>query len=1170
MQEKHEFIHIRRKTVYYFLFIIFLLAIVTPVLADYLGPDRTVTEWSSVCKVVLYECQFVKSKNAWRYRRAGDWSCSLESKPWKSYPSEPSSQGCFSATDGDQYWGQEDILQEVTTTHPPATINGTLQNCTLQNGWCVTSPGLELSASEPLTGYNILAIEGSYNGNTFACPNGSCSIPLNEGDNNFTYWALSSWGDSSTMGTLSAIVDTVPPNIGLDISGSNGTNGWFVSPVTLSATGSDSTSGLADSSLSINGGAWQSSTTLYEGVYNVSVSASDNAGNTSNSSTTVSVDTTTPSLNISFNGTTGKNGWYVSSTEVSVLASDATAGISSLEVSIDGSAYQPYSASVPFSDGLHTVQFKATDNAGNNTESAVQNLSVDTIPPEIFLPESWSLGETTTYRTQDHGSGLAALRVVIEDEEERFAKVAWNETVSGTKFTETINWDGKFKDGTIAPPGTYLVWIKSSDISGNEYVVLGRVIVPEPNGLFGLFQKSDSSTEPPLPPDDLFEPDNPTATSSTNNLTFGGSATETKGTTNQSLTLSTGNASSNAGSSSTVVWGTTAVATIAAATAYALEERRKRKEEEARQRAAKEAEIAEKEAKQLAEREARKVQQWLDGQAILNARIAEAKNHGASKQEIAAIKKMGATVGFGAAIDSAKKLTNSLERARAEIDRRDLAEEQNLLKNLSEKDTSDQVDQQAGLAAYYAAIRQGEIQAAQTVTKVTLDKITWWQKSLDWIDNHQVEIALGVGIVIGVGAIILSGGAATPLVAAAWVAGAAAVAGGTVALGTLGLNAYYQRPLGTNVLRNMGYAASAAAITATAGFALNAISAPVTKAVGTFCTAHITTCAVAAPAFKALDYGWTGYDVWQAKRTLSSTHASLEAKLVASVDIGLAAWSEGLEPDETLPISLPLDDVLRRELRDKFAEILEKEGKDAAFAYLKKVLGDVPFNKLGVLEDDVLEYAASEGPDALRALSAWSEKDLKEHGVELALRAKRDGEVLKDIQTLISIGPINPNKLTKEQENLIKAIAANSTQYDEAGQVVLGKWVDYDNGFTEVARNTGSVHYNPHPDMWNLLGELGKQQRDEVAWLINKEVIQNGIEKGLPFEYTLKGMPADDIFTEQSAIQMVFSGATDADIIQTLNLKYIPIRIKEIQELRKAGYEFVFDEINGSFILSLP
>ena len=44
--------------------------------------------------------------------------------------------------------------------------------------------------------------------------------------------------------------------------------------------------------------------------------------------------------------------------------------------------------------------------------------------------------------------------------------------------------------------------------------------------------------------------------------------------------------------------------------------------------------------------------------------------------------------------------------------------------------------------------------------------------------------------------------------------------------------------------------------------------------------------------------------------------------------------------------------------------------------------------------------------------------------------------------------------------------------------------------------------------MWNLLGDLGKEQRELTAWLINKQVIQNGIEKGLPFEYTLDGIPS--------------------------------------------------------------
>src|SRR5688500_16696692 len=118
------------------------LATVTPVLADYLGPNRTVTGTTSACKVILYECKYVPTKDDWRYKKVDDWSCSNESKPWQAYSSQPS--GC-SAGSGDQYWDREDAVQEVTNIYPPATINSSLQNCTLQNGWCVSAAKLSLS-----------------------------------------------------------------------------------------------------------------------------------------------------------------------------------------------------------------------------------------------------------------------------------------------------------------------------------------------------------------------------------------------------------------------------------------------------------------------------------------------------------------------------------------------------------------------------------------------------------------------------------------------------------------------------------------------------------------------------------------------------------------------------------------------------------------------------------------------------------------------------------------------------------------------------------------------------------------------------------------------------------------------------------------------------------------
>ena len=106
--------------------------------------------------------------------------------------------------------------------------------------------------------------------------------------------------------------------------------------------------------------------------------------------------------------------------------------------------------------------------------------------------------------------------------------------------------------------------------------------------------------------------------------------------------------------------------------------------------------------------------------------------------------------------------------------------------------------------------------------------------------------------------------------------------------------------------------------------------------------------------------------------------------------------------------------------------------------------------------------------------------------------------------------------------------------------------------------------------MWKLLGGLGEENQAEVAWLINQQVVQTGINKGLPFEYTLNGVPTESAMTELTAVQAIFSGKPDKEIMRILKSDYLPIRMKELQELQKAGYEFVFDEINNSYIFTLP
>ena len=224
---------------------------------------------------------------------------------------------------------------------------------------------------------------------------------------------------------------------------------------------------------------------------------------------------------------------------------------------------------------------------------------------------------------------------------------------------------------------------------------------------------------------------------------------------------------------------------------------------------------------------------------------------------------------------------------------------------------------------------------------------------------------------------------------------------------------------------------------------------------------------------------------------------------------------------------------------------------------------------LSSIDDDILDYALEQSPEALQALAGWSAKDLRSHGSELAMRAKDDANALANVRKLLDTRPIDPKNLTDEQKALVDAIAQYSTQYADGGQIVLGKWVDYGNGFVETARDTGSVHYNPHPDMWNIFGELG-EKRDEVAWLVNQQVVQTGIRKGQPFEYTLNGVPDTLLESDQAAIRAIFSGKTSDQITDIFDGGYIPVRIREIQELQKAGYRYTFDEIKNSYIFIHP
>ncbi len=435
----------------------------------------------------------------------------------------------------------------------------------------------------------------------------ACWVNLHRKPQNFT----------ESGGTLN--IDTTTPSLNLTTTGTMGLNGWYRSSAQITALGTDITSGVAKIEVSTNGGAFLPYTTpvtVNDGKHSYQFKVTDNAGNVTQAAKAVKVDTVTPSLSLNVNGTRGQNDWYVSSTSVTPTAADATSGIATLEMTVDGGPWTTANSPLSLSDGLHTYQYRVMDNAGNVTETPVQNLKVDTIALVIEMMDELKLGEYLYYDLEDptvtgqENSGLAVFRAVIEDDDEKYKKIVWADSLAGDKARDSILWDGKFADGAQAGWGSYFITLKISDAAGNERMRTAIVKV----GLLSFLEEIPAFT----PPLSTLLPAQNTQTDSAAVIEFGGTNSTAMGEGTSESTLEGGtnsgatgaeSASITAGgtatihheteyvksgftqesqstntpiSNSNILWGAAATALLGATLA---DWQRKREEEEARKRA---------------------------------------------------------------------------------------------------------------------------------------------------------------------------------------------------------------------------------------------------------------------------------------------------------------------------------------------------------------------------------------------------------------------------------------------------------------------------------------------------------------------------------------------------------------------------------------------------------
>lgn len=186
-----------------------------------------------------------------------------------------------------------------------------------------------------------------------------------------------------TSQILSITVDNVPPTTTTTLSGTQGANKWYASPVsvTLNAVDNSDGSGVKSTTYSLDGGPHTTYSIPFtisgDSNHTLTFNSTDNAGNAELPNTLhIAIDTIPPVITVPSDVTQEATGPQTIVTLGTAVANDA----------VDGAVTVTNNATTTYPVGITKIQYSATDLAGN-TAIAYQTVTVhDTTPPVLTVP----------------------------------------------------------------------------------------------------------------------------------------------------------------------------------------------------------------------------------------------------------------------------------------------------------------------------------------------------------------------------------------------------------------------------------------------------------------------------------------------------------------------------------------------------------------------------------------------------------------------------------------------------------------------------------------------------------------------------------------------------------------------------------------------------------------
>ena len=272
------------------------------------------------------------------------------------------------------------------------------------------------------------------------------------GVHDFQTQAVDDSGNTSGWRSETLRIDTVDPTDATVAPG-----GWRNTPQTIAVSAVDITSGVDHVEWELDGGLTQTGPSgsnvpiSGDGVHTLRVRAVDTAGNISDWTThTVRIDTVTPTDTTSPSG-----GWQTAPLAVLVTGSDAHSGVTEVSWRVDGGATTT-TTSLPAgptvsAEGVHTVETRVRDAAGNQTGWKSSTVRIDTTAPTNQTDVSDGVWTTADYhvlvKAVDGGSGLA--------------EVQWR--VDGGPWQNTSQAD-------VTGSGDHTLETRGVDVAGNTSV----------------------------------------------------------------------------------------------------------------------------------------------------------------------------------------------------------------------------------------------------------------------------------------------------------------------------------------------------------------------------------------------------------------------------------------------------------------------------------------------------------------------------------------------------------------------------------------------------------------------------------------------------------------------------------------------------------------------------